>query len=256
MWGDEKFRALTPIPPCGQGLWIYLLAGRETCQIPGVLNAGPGALADSLSWTRKAFDKAFQEVLGKGLAKADFSAPLLWVPKAIFYNMPANANVVKSWRHDWDEVPECGLKVEIWQSLTVALEESKGFQEAFRVSCPKPLAIQEQEQDIERYIGETPKTEESPRPVATVIPPTIEAVTEYGARVMLPADECQKFFNHYESNGWMVGKVKMRNWQRAQQNWASHFRSGTFTQKGNSGANGNRKATPSAEWAAMPYTPG
>jgi len=24
-WGDEKFRALSPIPPCGQGLWLFLI---------------------------------------------------------------------------------------------------------------------------------------------------------------------------------------------------------------------------------------
>lgn len=28
-----------------------------------------------------------------------------------------------------------------------------------------------------------------------------------------------KFFNHYESNGWMVGKNKMKNWQAALRKW-------------------------------------
>ena len=32
--------------------------------------------------------------------------------------------------------------------------------------------------------------------------------------------EAEKFFNHYESNGWLVGgKSKMKNWQAAARNW-------------------------------------
>lgn len=30
MWGDEKFRSLSEIPPCAQGLWLYLLTGTHT----------------------------------------------------------------------------------------------------------------------------------------------------------------------------------------------------------------------------------
>ena len=32
--------------------------------------------------------------------------------------------------------------------------------------------------------------------------------------------EAEKFFNHYESNGWLVGgKSKMKNWEAAARNW-------------------------------------
>ena len=32
--------------------------------------------------------------------------------------------------------------------------------------------------------------------------------------------EAQKFFNHFESNGWLVGgKAKMKNWHAAARNW-------------------------------------
>lgn len=31
--------------------------------------------------------------------------------------------------------------------------------------------------------------------------------------------ESEKFFNYYESNGWMVGKNKMKNWKSAASNW-------------------------------------
>jgi hypothetical protein len=31
--------------------------------------------------------------------------------------------------------------------------------------------------------------------------------------------ESKAFFNHYESNGWMVGKNKMANWSASVKNW-------------------------------------
>lgn len=47
-----------------------------------------------------------------------------------------------------------------------------------------------------------------------------ELVTAYFAEKQWPSVEGQKFFNHYESNGWLVGgKTPMRNWQAAARNW-------------------------------------
>jgi hypothetical protein len=34
--------------------------------------------------------------------------------------------------------------------------------------------------------------------------------------------EAKAFFNHYESNGWMVGKNKMKNWEAAVRNWMNN----------------------------------
>lgn len=32
-------------------------------------------------------------------------------------------------------------------------------------------------------------------------------------------DFAEQWLNHYESNGWMVGKVKMDNWKASVRNW-------------------------------------
>ena len=32
--------------------------------------------------------------------------------------------------------------------------------------------------------------------------------------------DVDKFYNHYESNGWMVGRTKMKNWKAAARNWS------------------------------------
>lgn len=48
--------------------------------------------------------------------------------------------------------------------------------------------------------------------------PTLKEVNEYFSATVLPA-EGSKFFNFYESKGWMVGKNKMKDWKAAARNW-------------------------------------
>ena len=89
MWGDEKFRRLTPLPPSGQSLWFYLLTGPHTGIMPGISQIGRAALAENLGWTPDAFAKAFHEVFREGLAKGDWEARVIWLPNAIKHNPPA-----------------------------------------------------------------------------------------------------------------------------------------------------------------------
>ena len=50
--------------------------------------------------------------------------------------------------------------------------------------------------------------------------PHLSEVKMYFAEKDALQEEAEKFFNHYESNGWMVGgKSKMKNWQAAARNW-------------------------------------
>lgn len=127
-WADEKFRSLSTIPPCGQGLWFFLLTGPHTGPIPGLFRAGRAGMAEELNWETEAFDKAFQEVFQKGMAKADFVAKLVWLPKAVIHNKPESPNVVKSWRTEIELLPECDLKDE---ALTFIRDHLKTLGEAY-----------------------------------------------------------------------------------------------------------------------------
>lgn len=50
--------------------------------------------------------------------------------------------------------------------------------------------------------------------------PHISEVKLYFEEKDAPIEEGEKFYNHYESNGWLVGgKSKMKNWQAAARNW-------------------------------------
>ena len=48
--------------------------------------------------------------------------------------------------------------------------------------------------------------------------PTINEIKEYCKERKNNVD-AEKFFDYYESKGWLVGKTKMKNWQAAIRNW-------------------------------------
>ncbi|MBU9147355.1 hypothetical protein KTD26_33265 [Burkholderia multivorans] len=159
MWGDEKFRRLTPIPPCGQGLWIFLLTGPHTGPIPGLFRCGRAAMAEELDWDLEAFDEAFAEASREGIVKADWKAKVVWIPNAIKCNRPESPNVVRSWGAEWDLIPECDLKKEAYKTLQASIcglgeGFSRAFFESFGKASSKPsaktCANQEQEQEQEQ----------------------------------------------------------------------------------------------------------
>lgn len=149
MWGDQKFQELSPIPPCGQGLWIYLICGPYTGIIPGLLKAGRAALAESLNWPLDAFDHAYREAFHHGMVKADWQAQLVWLPNSIKYNLPVSVNVIKSWVHAWDLLPECILKLDAYSVLKsnvyrVGEPFGKAFDKFIVMPKPKPSVMPRQ----------------------------------------------------------------------------------------------------------------
>jgi hypothetical protein len=131
-WSDEKFRELSKIPPCAQGLWFFLLTGPHTGPIPGLFRAGRAAMAEELGWKLEAFDEAFAEISAMGMVKADFDARLVWLPNAIKHNKPESPNVVRSWRHELDLLPECEMKTAAMSALCgVVSGMGEGFAKAF-----------------------------------------------------------------------------------------------------------------------------
>ena len=122
IWGDEEFRKLSRPSANGQDLFTYCLIGPFTTNIPGLFSVGEAAMAERLGWPLHDFREAFKEVARKPLVKADWSAPLVFVPNAIRYNIPQNVNVIKGWAALWDELPECALKEEAYQTFKSFLE--------------------------------------------------------------------------------------------------------------------------------------
>lgn len=85
-----------------------------------------------------------------------------------------------------------------------------------------------------RVQGETTQT--APEIQAATIPPKSEWVASYMAEIGVPTIEAEKFVDFYQSKGWLVGKVKMRDWKACCRNW----------QKGMSNATGNSNHRPNS----------
>lgn len=139
MWDDPKFRSLSPLPPSGQSLFIYLLTSPFTGIIPGLFKAGRAAMAEELGWEVEAFDLALGEALALGIVKADLQARVFWLPNAAKHNPPVSINVIKSWAKAFNYLPECPLKWEAWESLRAACYGvSKAMGKAFDEALPLP----------------------------------------------------------------------------------------------------------------------
>ena len=128
-------KAVVEAKPNAQTLMIYLLCGPHTSVLPGLFVSGQAALAEALEWPVAEFRRCFAELADAGIAKADWSARVVWLPKAARHNPPDNPNVVKSWQKALDIIPECELKREAACAL-----------EAFLQPFGKPFAKQEQYQ--------------------------------------------------------------------------------------------------------------
>ena len=52
-----------------------------------------------------------------------------------------------------------------------------------------------------------------------VAPPTLENVSEYCREMGYTNVDAERFIDFYTSNGWMVGKNRMKDWKAAVRNW-------------------------------------
>jgi hypothetical protein len=137
MHNDERYRELSDPKPNGKSLWGYLLFGPRTVTIPGLIPAGLAAIAEDLRWPLTGTRRAWEEITAKGMAYADWHAPLIWLPNAPKHNPPQSLNVVKAWRRSYDDdIPPCALKDEAGSNVYAflyALDDGNGhvFAHAF-----------------------------------------------------------------------------------------------------------------------------
>ena len=213
IWTDDKFRALSPLPPSGQSLWLFLLTGPHTGPVPGLFRAGQMAMAEELGWEPEAFQEAFREVFREGMAKADWKARVVWIPKAINHNLPQSPNVVKSWEEELKLIPECPLKTEALQGIRATLAplgvsylsvfdsiiQAKPCAKPFVKPMPNQDQYQQQEQEQEQNISaQAPDTQMAPpsAPAPIAEPASTATATAPPAKAGIP-DEFEAFWREY-----------------------------------------------------------
>lgn len=78
--------------------------------------------------------------------------------------------------------------------------------------------------------------------------PRFDEMEFHALKIGLPPTEIDKFFNHYEANGWKVGRNPMRSWQAAMVNWRTNYQAGTYAS--------NSRTTPKSDRNAGTYNEG
>ena len=63
------------------------------------------------------------------------------------------------------------------------------------------------------------RTEEKVKCASRFTPPTLEEVKTYVNEKAYRGFDCERFIDHYTSNGWKVGKNPMKSWKSAANNW-------------------------------------
>ncbi len=77
----------------------------------------------------------------------------------------------------------------------------------------------------EQGAGSVEVSPAAPRP-KRFVPPTLLEVTDY-CKTRQNGVDAEQFLNRYESNGWLVGKSPMKNWQAAIRTWEKNGFSST-----------------------------
>jgi len=120
LWGDDRFKALSPLRASGQALWLHLLTGPHVTVMPGLFpHLGIGVLSDRLGWSPGDVKRCWREIAGHGLAEADWTHGVIWLPNGFRHNEPANPNVVTAWRNVL--LPQCDLVRRALMSLRQSL---------------------------------------------------------------------------------------------------------------------------------------
>ena len=121
--------------------------------------------------------------------------------------------------HQWDEVN--ASLIAAWSNGGKGGRPKKPMGNP-RVN-PEPIPVNPQlthgVTDREDREEKTEKTLAPKSPRQRFVVPTLEQVETQCSEIGLPLIEAQKFINHYESKGWMVGKTRMQLWKSALAGW-------------------------------------
>lgn len=135
--------------------------------------------------------------------------------------------VIKHWRiHNYiqkDRYHETKYKDE---KAALSIDENGAYstQPVSRTStkCIQPVSEMDTQVRVRLELGKDSEEAQAPAPtIPRFKKPTLEELAEYCTERKNTVD-AQRFLDHYESNGWMVGKTKMMSWKAAVRTWEAN----------------------------------
>lgn len=105
------------------------------------------------------------------------------------------------------------------RTLAFASERERTLANASEIERPQANASERKQYDNDYDNDSLKKSISKDMPKEKFKPPTIEEVQEYARDKGYSAVDAERFWDFYESKGWMVGSNKMKDWKAAVRNW-------------------------------------
>ena len=227
---DTKWR--DQLSDDGRLMFYNLLTHRHTNRL-GVYVGNAATLAAEWPgrWQIERMSAALDEMVRADMLRLDAAARVVWLRNFLRYHEPPNPNVVRSWRHDVAEIPECDLRSHVlsaaWQCVSSLGAASMA---AFRAAVPewpetptpeplgtplpKPsaepfdvgMAKQDQDQDQDQELKDTDTDRVRvrgplPKPLGKPLPNTAAAADAEAEANTAQNDEQTKPTNDERTNG-------------------------------------------------------
>ena len=154
----------------------------------------------------------------------------LLIAKRFVLTFESGVVVIKHWRiHNLIQKDRYKETKYLEEKSMLALDENNAYTEAVSEmypECIQPVSNLEpqvrlgKDSLVKSSIGEDIREAEPPKPTRPkrFVPPTVDDVTAYCIERCNSVDP-QRFVDYYSSNGWMVGKNKMKDWKAAVRTW-------------------------------------
>lgn len=192
IWKKKWFRDLSPAEKC---IWFYL---KDQCDISGVYEEDLslaefliGCKIDSLN----VFDRHIKRLSETKIWLVDFIE--------FQYGLPLNINSP------------------VHKKVIYLLKKHKISDTLLDTLCNRVSnRVKEEDKDKDKEKDKEKEEDKkgSPRGNNRFIKPTIEMVRDYCQERGKGVDP-EEWFDHYESNGWKVGKNPMKDWEAAVRTW-------------------------------------
>ena len=193
---------------------------------------------------------SFAQALNQHHIKIDTGIEQALIPSINYINILNNKHIITTSEtcSNFNQafLPAIPFQEIIPKSLSQKIKEKEKLRQKKKKSAKlSPTHIENNIQDGGKknfpvILNEAKRSEESHyiKP-APKIPPTFAEVKLFFEEKDTPLSEAERFFDHYESNGWLVGgKSKMKNWEAAARNWLKNSKK--FNSLSPNGAEGKR----------------
>jgi hypothetical protein len=166
--------------------YLYLLTNEKTKQC-GIYEISKRQISFNLGYSIEKVTELIGYFINAGKIRYSLETNEIAIRNWMKYNGSTSPKVANCIKSELYNIKDRVLIEYVSSNYTASQEEEE----------------QEQEQDQEQY---------------GAVKPTLNQLKQYMSEQGMN-DFAEQWLNHYESNGWMVGKVKMDNWKASVRTW-------------------------------------